>query len=81
LFNKERFKQKIQMKKTIKEHEEKNAKSRVEDIEEGAVPAYLMDREQQRNSKVLTNMVKQKRKEKAGKWSVPVEKVKPMTEA
>jgi len=26
-------------------------------------------------------MVKQKRKEKAGKWSVPVEKVKPMTEA
>jgi len=26
-------------------------------------------------------MVKQKRKEKAGKWDVPVEKVKPMTEA
>ena len=26
-------------------------------------------------------MVKQKRKEKAGKWAVPVEKVKPMTEA
>lgn len=44
LFNKERFKQKIQMKKTIKEHEEKNAKSRVEDIQEGAVPTYLMDR-------------------------------------
>jgi hypothetical protein len=44
LFNKERFKQKIQMKKTIKEHEEKNAKSRVDDIEEGAVPTYLMDR-------------------------------------
>ena len=40
-----------------------------------------MDREQQKNSKVLTNMVKQKRKEKAGKWDVPIEKVKPMTEA
>jgi ribosome biogenesis protein NSA2 len=26
-------------------------------------------------------MIKQKRKEKAGKWNVPVEKVKPMTEA
>ena len=26
-------------------------------------------------------MVKQKRKEKAGKWAVPVQKVKPMTEA
>ena len=67
------------MKKTIKQHEEKNAKSRAEDVEEGAVPAYLMDREQQKNSKVLTNMIKQKRKEKAGKWAVPVEKVKPMT--
>ena len=29
IFNKERFKQKVQMKKTIKEHEEKNSKSRV----------------------------------------------------
>jgi len=26
-------------------------------------------------------MIKQKRKEKAGKWNVPLEKVKPMTEA
>ena len=25
-------------------------------------------------------MIKQKRKEKAGKWKVPVEKVKPMSE-
>ena len=57
------------MKKTIKQHEEKNAKSRADDIQEGAVPTFLMDREQQRNSKVLTNMVKQKRKEKAGKWT------------
>ena len=62
IFNKERFKQKIQMKKTIKAHEEKNANSKPEEIKEGAVPAYLMDREQQKNSKVLTNMVKQKRK-------------------
>ena len=62
IFNKERFKQKIQMKKTIKAHEEKNAKSKAEPIEDGAIPAYLMDREQQKNSKVLTNMVKQKRK-------------------
>ena len=50
------------MKKTIKAHEEKNAKSKAEPIEDGAIPAYLMDREQQKNSKVLTNMVKQKRK-------------------
>lgn len=44
IFNKERFKEKIQMKKTIKEHEEKNAKGKAEPIEDGAVPAYLMDR-------------------------------------
>ena len=44
IFNRERFKEKIQMKKTIKAHEEKNAKSKVEDIQDGAVPAYLMDR-------------------------------------
>ena len=28
----------------------------------------------------MSNMIKQKRKEKAGKWKVPVEKVKAMTE-
>jgi ribosome biogenesis protein NSA2 len=81
LFSKERFRQKVQMKKTIREHEEKGGKTRPEPIEEGAVPAYLMDREQQRNSKLLTNSLKQKRKEKAGRWSVPLEKVKPMSEA
>ena len=32
---------------------------------QGAVPAYLLDREQQSRSKVLSNTVKQKRKEKA----------------
>ncbi len=31
-------------------------------------------------SKVLSNMIKQKRKEKAGKWAVPVPKVRAMTE-
>merc|ERR1712060_80648 len=29
---------------------------------------------------VLSNMIKQKRKEKAGKWEVPIPKVKAMTE-
>lgn len=43
--------------------------------EAGAVPAYLLDREKQNRAKVLSNMVKQKRKEKAGKWNVPLPKV------
>merc|ERR1711869_191373 len=46
----------------------------------GAVPAYLLDREQVKRTKVLANMIKQKRKEKAGKWQVPIPKVKAMTE-
>ena len=29
---------------------------------------------------MLSNTVKQKRKEKAGKWSVPIAKVKPLVE-
>eukprot|EP01016_Furgasonia_blochmanni_P013686 TRINITY_DN1700_c0_g1_i17.p1 TRINITY_DN1700_c0_g1~~TRINITY_DN1700_c0_g1_i17.p1 ORF type:complete len:236 (+),score=50.83 TRINITY_DN1700_c0_g1_i17:82-789(+) len=48
---------------------------------EGAIPAYLLDREQVNRTKILSNMIKQKRKEKAGKWQVPIPKVKAMTEA
>uniref|UniRef100_A0A8C8Z1C9 Uncharacterized protein n=1 Tax=Prolemur simus TaxID=1328070 RepID=A0A8C8Z1C9_PROSS len=43
---------------------------------QGAVPAYLLDREGQSQAKVLSNMIKQKRKEKAGKWEVPLPKVR-----
>jgi ribosome biogenesis protein NSA2 len=31
-----------------------------------------MDREQATSSKILSNTIKQKRKEKAGRWSVPI---------
>ena len=33
-------------------------------------------REQQSQAKVISNMVKQKRKEKAGKWEVPIPTVR-----
>lgn len=81
LFNKQRFKEKVNLKKTIKAHEEKSALKKTKPKEEGAVPAYLMDRDQINSTKVLSNMVKQKRKEKAGKWEVPIAKVKAMNEA
>ena len=43
--NKERFKEKVQMKKTIKAHQEKKTKQSAEaPADKGAVPAYLMDR-------------------------------------
>ena len=47
-------------------HEERNTKKKkIEVVPEGAIPAYLLDREEQSRAKVLSNMIKQKRKEKA----------------
>jgi ribosome biogenesis protein NSA2 len=81
LHAKERYKEKANMRKAIKAHEEKNATSDApKQKEEGAIPAYLLDRNEVNRTKVLSNMIKQKRKEKAGKWKVPVEKVKAMSE-
>lgn len=51
---------------SIKMHEERKTKKKNDDkTPEGAVPAYLLDREGQSRAKVLSNMIKQKRKEKA----------------
>lgn len=82
MYNKQRFSEKIQMKKTLRMHEEKRTKKRdPEKVPEGAVPAYLLDREGQLRAKILSNTIKQKRKEKAGKWAVPLPKVRGVSEA
>uniref|UniRef100_A0A0K8TQJ2 Ribosome biogenesis protein NSA2 homolog n=1 Tax=Tabanus bromius TaxID=304241 RepID=A0A0K8TQJ2_TABBR len=81
LFNKERRNEKIQMKKKIKAHEEKKTKQQDENPESGALPHYLLDRGIQSNAKILSNMIKQKRKEKAGKWDVPIPKVRQQSDA
>merc|ERR1712121_603817 len=81
LYNKERRKEKIEMKKKILMHEKRDTKQKGEEASEGAVPHYLLDRETQQHAKVLSNMVKQKRKEKAGKWDVPLPKVRAQAEA
>jgi ribosome biogenesis protein NSA2 len=59
------------MKKTIKSHEEKETKQRQE-VPEGAVPAYLLDREKQSRAKILSNTIKQKRKEKAVEFLIEI---------
>lgn len=41
----------------------------------------MLDREGQSHAKILSNTVKQKRKEKAGKWTVPIPKVNTMSDA
>ena len=62
LYAKERYKEKVNMKKKIKAHEEKDATAKTEKKqEEGAVPAYLLDRNEVNRTKVLSNMIKQKR--------------------
>jgi len=81
LYNQKRFKEKAAMRKTINMHNESSNKHKNDDtIPDGAVPAYLLDREGTSRAKVLSNTVKQKRKEKAGKWDVPIPKVKPVTD-
>eukprot|EP00916_Digyalum_oweni_P001842 GHVL01003529.1.p1 GENE.GHVL01003529.1~~GHVL01003529.1.p1 ORF type:complete len:261 (+),score=39.95 GHVL01003529.1:27-809(+) len=81
LFNKKRYTEKAALKRSIKLHQEKDAKEKDDEtVPKGAVPAYLLDREGVSRTKVLSNMIKQKRKEKAGKWQVPIPKVKAMSE-
>ena len=47
------------MKKAIKAHEEKDAAaSTPKTKEEGAIPAYLLDRNEVNRTKVLSNMIK-----------------------
>lgn len=66
---------------SIAKHEEKEVEHGNNDkVPKGAVPAYLLDREGVSRAKVLSNTIKEKRKEKAGKWSVPLPKVKPLND-
>lgn len=81
LFNKMRRNEKIQIKKKIHAHEEKKVKKQEDKVEDGALPTYLLDRGVQSSAKVLSNMIKQKRKEKAGKWDVPIPKVRAQSDA
>lgn len=91
LVHKERHRENVELKKKVRLLQEKKRKQRDPHDDSGerqtneanlanAVPTYLMDRNESNNAKVLSNTLKQKRKEKAGKWTVPVAKVRPVTE-
>eukprot|EP00891_Asterochloris_glomerata_P007878 jgi/Astpho2/7878/Aster-06160 len=81
LYAKKRHAEKASMRKTIAMHQEHDNKHKANDgAASGAVPAYLLEREQVQRAKVLSNTIKQKRKEKAGKWEVPLPKVRPIAE-
>nr|CAB3455299.1 unnamed protein product [Digitaria exilis] len=80
-FAKKRYAEKAQMKKTLKMHDESTSRQKADDdVQEGALPPYLLDRDETKRAKVLSNTIKQNRKEKAGKWDVPLPKVRPVAE-
>ena len=69
------------MKKQIKQDEQRNmTQSGPNPSTDGAVPTYLLDRAQEKTTKQLSSMVKQKRKEAAARFSVPLPKVRGMAE-
>lgn len=80
LFNQQRFKEKVALKKTLSSHKESGIQQNVDNTNTDALPTYLLDRDSTSRSKILSNTVKQKRKEKAGKWAVPVPKVRPIAD-
>lgn len=58
IFHKERYKEKVNIKKAIKAHQEKDATTKAKKNKDVPVPAFLMDRETTNSHKVLSNMVK-----------------------
>ena len=69
------------MRKTLKAHEQKSVKSSApSEPSSQPLPAYLLDREQPTSAKALSTAIKQKRQEKAAKFSVPLPRVKGIAE-
>ena len=80
LYQEKRRKEKIQMKKSIKAHEERNVKTADEQDPSTPMPAYLLDRANPSSAKALSSAIKNKRAEKSAKFSVPLPKVRGISE-
>ncbi len=80
LHQQKRHKEKIQMKKAIRAHEERNVKSTEEAPSSEPLPQYLLDRTNPKSAKALSSAVKNKRREMAAKFSVPLPKVRGISE-
>jgi ribosome biogenesis protein NSA2 len=69
------------MRKTIKQHEERNVKGAPAEKEPSEpIPAYLLDRANPTTAKALSSQIKNKRAEKAARFSVPIPKVRGISE-
>lgn len=81
LHQQKRHKEKIQMKKAIRAQEERNVKSSAPaEPSTTPLPSYLLDRSDQNNAKALSSAIKNKRSEKAARFSVPLPKVRGISE-
>jgi ribosome biogenesis protein NSA2 len=76
-----RHAEKVQLRKTLRAHDERNVKTAPADqAPEGARPAYLLDREDNADAKALSSALKQRRKDKAARFAVPLPKVRGIAE-
>ncbi|EJD42272.1 TGF beta-inducible nuclear protein 1 [Auricularia subglabra TFB-10046 SS5] len=81
LLHARRHAEKVQLRKTLRAHDERNVKAADASAPaDGARPAYLLDREQQTDAKALSTALKQKRKDKAARFAVPLPKVRGIAE-
>lgn len=69
------------MKKQIRAHEQRNVKSSgPSEPSSTPLPQYLLDRTQPTSAKALSSAIKNKRAEKAAKFSVPLPRVRGIAE-
>lgn len=81
-FAKKRYSEKTELKKKIRAHEESkiNGPSKPANDNEEALPTYLLDRQTNNTAKAISSSIKQKRLEKLDKFSVPLPKVRGISE-
>ncbi|KAK6841951.1 NSA2-like protein, partial [Apiospora arundinis] len=75
-----RHKEKIQLRKQLKAHEERDVKSAGEKDPDAPLPNYLLDRSNPSNAKAISSAIKNKRKDAAARFAVPLPKVKGIAE-
>lgn len=80
LFKKKLHAEKVQLKKNLKLKEAKKVKIETENTTD-ALPAFLLDRGINEQAKEINSKIKEKRKEKAAKYTVPIAKVEGLSEA
>ncbi|KAH0571627.1 Ribosomal protein S8 [Spironucleus salmonicida] len=81
LFSEERRKEKIELKKKIRQNNEKSVNNTTKNNNTVPKPAFLLDRETENRAKILSNTVKQKKKQRSAQWSLPISQVNPLADS